>query len=39
MDFKEVINKRRAVNFFDETKKLHPPKWRKTFEEIVVTCD
>ena len=28
-----------AVGFFDETKKLHPPKWRKTFEEIVVKFD
>jgi nitroreductase len=25
-----------AVGYFDEQKKLHPPKWRKTFEEIVV---
>lgn len=25
-----------AVGYFDETKELHPPKWRKTFEEIVV---
>jgi hypothetical protein len=25
-----------AVGHFDESKKLHPPKWRKTFEEIVV---
>ena len=28
-----------AVGFFDESKKLHPPKWRKTFEEIVVKFD
>jgi len=26
-----------AVGYFDETKKLQPPKWRKTYEEIVVT--
>ncbi len=26
-----------AVGYFDKTKKVHPPKWRKTFEEIVVT--
>jgi nitroreductase len=26
-----------AVGYFDESKNLHPPKWRKTFEEIVVT--
>jgi len=25
-----------AVGYFDETKALHPPKWRKTFDEIVV---
>jgi nitroreductase len=25
-----------AVGYFDEKKKLHPPKWRKTYEEIVV---
>ena len=25
-----------AVGYFDATKELHPPKWRKTFEEIVV---
>ena len=25
-----------AVGYFDQTKTLHPPKWRKTFEEIVV---
>lgn len=25
-----------AVGHFDETKKLQPPKWRKTYEEIVV---
>ncbi|MFH1487644.1 MAG: nitroreductase family protein [Pseudomonadota bacterium] len=25
-----------AVGHFDKTKELHPPKWRKTFEEIVV---
>lgn len=25
-----------AVGYFDETKKLHPPKWRKAYEEIVV---
>lgn len=28
-----------AVGFFDESKKFHPPKWRKTFEEIVVKFD
>jgi hypothetical protein len=28
-----------AVGFFDESKKLDPPKWRKTFEEIVVKFD
>ena len=57
MGFKDVVNNRRAVNFFapeqpvpedlplsavwyfDETKELHPPKWRKTFEEIVVRFD
>ena len=26
-----------AVGYFDNTKTLHPPKWRKTFEEIAVT--
>ncbi|SPD74668.1 conserved hypothetical protein [uncultured Desulfobacterium sp.] len=26
-----------AVGYFDRTKTLHPPKWRKTFEEIVVS--
>ncbi len=26
-----------AVGHFDETKKLQPPKWRKSYEEIVVT--
>jgi len=26
-----------AVGYFDETKKLHPPKWRKSFDEIVVS--
>jgi len=36
MDFKEVINGRKAVGHFDETKKLQPPKWRKTYEEIFV---
>ncbi len=25
-----------AVGYFDEKKSLHPPKWRKTLEEIVV---
>jgi len=25
-----------AVGHFDESKKLHPPNWRKTFDEIVV---
>ena len=25
-----------AVGYFDERKQLNPPKWRKTFEEIVV---
>ncbi len=25
-----------AVGYFDEKKSLHPPKWRKNFEEIVV---
>ena len=25
-----------AVGYFDESKKLYPPNWRKTFEEIVV---
>jgi len=25
-----------AVGHFDETKKLQPPKWRKTYDEIVV---
>ncbi len=28
-----------AVGYFDEKKKLLPPKWRKTFEEIVVRFD
>jgi nitroreductase len=28
-----------AVGYFDEKKKLHPPKWRKTFEEIVLKFD
>ncbi len=28
-----------AVGYFDETKKLHPPKWRKTYQEIVVRFD
>jgi len=28
-----------AVGYFDEKKQLHPPKWRKTFEEIVVKFD
>jgi nitroreductase len=26
-----------AVGYFDETKTLHPPKWRKGFKEIVVS--
>ena len=26
-----------AVGYFDESKKLYPPNWRKTFDEIVVT--
>jgi len=26
-----------AVGYFDRDKTLHPPKWRKTFEEIVVS--
>jgi nitroreductase len=25
-----------AVGYFDQTKELYPPKWRKTFDEIVV---
>ena len=25
-----------TVGHFDETKKLYPPNWRKTFDEIVV---
>ncbi|MBN1102765.1 MAG: hypothetical protein JXL84_05040 [Deltaproteobacteria bacterium] len=25
-----------AVGYFDEKQRLHPPEWRKTFEEIVV---
>ena len=28
-----------AVGYFDEKKSLHPPKWRKTLEEIVVKFD
>lgn len=28
-----------AVGYFDEKKKLYPPKWRKTFDEIVVRFD
>jgi len=28
-----------AVGYFDEKKSLHPPKWRKTFEEVVVKFD
>ncbi len=28
-----------AVGYFDQSKTLHPPKWRKTFDEIVVTFD
>ena len=28
-----------AVGHFDETKTLHPPKWRKTFDEIVVSFE
>ena len=28
-----------ALGYFDEEKDLHPPKWRKTFEEIVVRFD
>lgn len=28
-----------AVGYFDEKKHLHPPKWRKTFEDIVLTFD
>lgn len=28
-----------AVGYFDEKKTLHPPKWRKTFEEIVVKSE
>jgi len=28
-----------SVGYFDEKKTLHPPKWRKTFEEIVVKFD
>jgi nitroreductase len=28
-----------AVGYFDEKKQLHPPKWRKTFEDIVLTFD
>ena len=28
-----------AVGYFDRTKHLHPPKWRKSFEEIVVKFD
>ncbi|MBN1102841.1 MAG: nitroreductase family protein [Deltaproteobacteria bacterium] len=28
-----------AVGYFDEKKKLGPPKWRKSFEEIVVRFD
>ena len=26
-----------AVGYFDDKKQLHPPKWRKSFDEIVVT--
>ncbi len=26
-----------AVGYFDEKKELHPPKWRKSFEEIVIS--
>jgi len=28
-----------AVGYFDKTKTLHPPKWRKTFDEIVAIFD
>ncbi len=28
-----------AVGYFDDTKSLHPPKWRKGFDEIVVRFD
>jgi hypothetical protein len=28
-----------AVGYFDEKKSLHPPKWRKTFKEVVVKFD
>ena len=28
-----------AVGYFDEKKSLQPPKWRKTFEEIVIKFD
>lgn len=28
-----------AVGYFDETKELHPAKWRKTFDEIVISFD
>jgi nitroreductase len=28
-----------AIGYFDQTKELYPPKWRKTFEEIVVKFD
>lgn len=28
-----------AVGYFNEEKKLHPPKWRKTFDEMVVKFD
>lgn len=28
-----------AVGYFDDKKKLHPPKWRKTFKEIVIRFD
>jgi nitroreductase len=27
------------TGYFDQTKELYPPKWRKTFEEIVVKLD
>jgi nitroreductase len=28
-----------AVGYFDEKKELHPPKWRKTYSEIVIRSD
>ena len=28
-----------AIGYFDQTKELYPPKWRKTFDEIVMKFD